>query len=212
MTTLRIRSPISSVLARRSRLAFTFFSWPERTCKAYHWGGNSGDGGVSVSEVISVTSDINLFQNGDAGERADDMGQDPVGGGDKTGQENDGNDDHNGRLDQFLVFFKAGLVGIPRPAALVEFNLHFFHELDDADAVAQQEVNEKHRQDAVSDGPEIHGVLLVVFVKARRASDPKPSVLETGTLPIELLPSALDDKKWFQFILTPKPPDPQRPF
>jgi hypothetical protein len=36
-------------------------------------------------------------------------------------------------------------------------------------------------------------VLCVMFVQGRRDSNPQPSVLETGTLPIELLPSTLDN-------------------
>src|SRR5471032_1522671 len=99
MTTSRIRSPISSVLERRSRLSFTFFSWPERTCRAYHWGGSSTAGVSVVGESVWVTSDINLF--GDhpaAGEGADHVGQHQIRRRDKPGQQDHGDNHDEGRF------------------------------------------------------------------------------------------------------------------
>ena len=83
-------------------------------------------------------------------------------------EQDDGNEDHHGGIDEFLVFLESldlG-VGLPRPGGFAEFGLHFSDESEEF--LEHEMIWDGNWQD-------------------RQDSNLQPSVLETDALPIELL-------------------------
>lgn len=88
--------------------------------------------------------------------------------GDVGGEQDNGDQDHHGGIDEFLVFFESldFWVGLPRPRGFAEFGLHFTDESEEF--LEHWKIWDEKWQD-------------------RQDSNLQPSVLETDALPIELL-------------------------
>jgi hypothetical protein len=103
------------------------------------------------------------------GQESDDIDGDKIEKGNVTADKQHGNDDDQGRIPEFLVFFEAALAVIPRPLNLRQFRTHFTEVVCDF-------ITHGKNCDCTKDAEQ-----------ARRDSNPQQTVLETATLPIELL-------------------------
>src|SRR5438270_13489901 len=90
-----------------------------------------------------------------------------------TAEQHHRDHDHESRISQLLVFAETFFVRIPRPGSFLKLDLHFVKEVF-----------------CFSN----HGAMSILLLSilrsnnhARRDSNPQQAVLETATLPIELL-------------------------
>src|ERR1700751_491742 len=114
---------------------------------------------------------------------------------DEATQEDHRDDNDNSRVTQLLVTAEPFFLWVPRPGSLLQLDLHFAEEVFDfGDHLTFKKTSNIQRptsnaQLALSELEvqcSTFGICRLL-IHARRDSNPQPTVLETATLPIELL-------------------------
>lgn len=131
--------------------------------------------GIKKKKIINCGKRGGWSLAAEGREKSHDLAIDEIPNGHKGGEEDHRDEHHHGGVDEFFVLFDTlGFwIRIPRPRSLAEFGFHFCKK----------------------DGNfAIHVIGVRLWIKKRREkwqdsrdSNPKPPVLETGALPIELL-------------------------
>jgi hypothetical protein len=116
---------------------------------------------------------------------------------DEATQEDHRDDNDNSRVTQLLVTAEPFFLWVPRPGSLLQLDLHFTEEVFDfGDHLTFKKTSNIQRPTSNAQLGlfefEVQRSTLGVrrlqpLVHARRDSNPQPTVLETATLPIELL-------------------------